>query len=150
MSASRISPVRGSTRDGPMASAPSLVSRYQRTEAWRRSAVSKSAFSGCISTRIASLKPMRSKALFHSRMPAFTVSRYFSGMLRSSQNTMGCFGSDSAALGSFFSRRQRFTKYWRGKGAMSLVYSCWRVTKCPTRGSALRVAIGSSGSFARL
>ncbi len=29
--------------------------------------------------------------------------------LRSSQNTIGCFGSDSAADGSFFSSRQRFT-----------------------------------------
>ena len=109
MSASRISPVRGSTRLGPMASAPSLVSRYQRIEAWRTSAVSKSASSGCISTRIASLKPMRSKALFHSSTPAFTVSRYSTGTLRSSQKTIGLTGSESGAAGSFFSSLQRFT-----------------------------------------
>ena len=35
-------------------------------------------------------------------------------MLRSSQNTIGCFGSDSEAAGSFFSSRQRVT--WRCTG----------------------------------
>ena len=70
------------------------------------SEVSKSALSGCTSTWIASLKPMRSNALFHSRMPSLIGSRYLTGMLRSSQNTIGCFGSDSAADGSFFSSRQ--------------------------------------------
>ena len=57
----------------------------QRTDAAPTSSVSKSASSGCTLTTIASLKPMRSKALFHSRMPRVIASRYFSGIERSSQ-----------------------------------------------------------------
>ena len=78
------------------------------------------------------------------------MSRYSTGMLRSSQKTIGCFGSESSAAGSFFSSLQRFTMYWRGNGAMSLVYSYCFETKWPTRASALRACIGASGSFARL
>ncbi len=108
MSASRISPVRGSVCDGPIAK-PTSAPRNQRTDAWRASSVSKSASSGCTLTTIAFVKPIRSNALFHSRMPSATVSRYATGTLRSIQKTIGCFGSDIAAVGSFFSRRQRLT-----------------------------------------
>jgi hypothetical protein len=73
------------------------------------SSVLKSALSGCTCTTIAFRKPMRSKALFHSSTPAVMAARYFSGMVRSSQKVMGLTGSDRAAAGSFFSRRQRFT-----------------------------------------
>ncbi len=73
------------------------------------SAVSKVASSGWIFTWIASLKPMRSKALFHSSTPSAIAWRYFTGMSLSSQYTMGFTGSESAALGSFFSSRQRLT-----------------------------------------
>ncbi|EWS52625.1 hypothetical protein X551_04587 [Methylibium sp. T29] len=85
MSASTISPLRGSTWLGPMAPKDGAALVIQRTEARFTSSVSKSASSGCTSTRIASRKPMRSKALFHSRMPALMAPRYLSGMLRSSQ-----------------------------------------------------------------
>ncbi len=52
-------------------------------------------------------------------MPSATVSRYATGTLRSIQKTIGCFGSDIAAVGSFFSSRQRFTKNLRGVGDAS-------------------------------
>ena len=55
MSASRISPVRGSTIDGPMAVNALRAVVIQRIDACRMSDVLKSAFSGWISTRIASL-----------------------------------------------------------------------------------------------
>jgi hypothetical protein len=71
--------------DGPIAPYDVRATVCQRTDAWRMSLVSKSASSGCTSTRIASLKPMRANALFHSRMPSRIGVRYFSGMLRSSQ-----------------------------------------------------------------
>ncbi len=84
MSASRISPVRGSTCEGPIAK-PTSSPVNQRTEAWRASIVSKSSCSVCCFTTIAFLKPILSKALFHSRMPSATLLRYFSGMFLSSQ-----------------------------------------------------------------
>ena len=84
MLAARISPLRGSTWLGPIAPKLGAALVIQRTEA-PLSRVSKSASSGCTLTSIASLKPIFSKALFHSRMPAVMVSRYFSGMVRSSQ-----------------------------------------------------------------
>ncbi len=85
MSASRISPLRGSTWLGPVA--PNAVDALviQRTEATPTSSVSKSASSGWTRASMAFLKPMRSNALFHSRMPAVIASRYFSGIVRSSQ-----------------------------------------------------------------
>jgi hypothetical protein len=107
ISASRISPVRGSTWRGPMPPNTGRAVTIQRIDACRASTVSQSASSGWIFACTAPLKPMRSKALFHSRTPAITVGRYLSGMLRSSQKTIGRFGSDSGAAGSFFSRRQR-------------------------------------------
>ncbi len=107
MSASRISPVRGSIWLGPMAPNDGDALVIQRIDATPTSSVSKSASSGCVLTTIAFLKPMRSKASFHTRMPLAMASRYFSGIVRSSQKVIGLTGSDSAALGSFFSRRQR-------------------------------------------
>ena len=83
------------------------------------SSVSNSASSGCCLTTIASLKPMRSKALFHSRMASATTPRYFSGTLRSIQKVIGFTGSDNSACGSFFSRRQRSTMRTRGERATS-------------------------------
>ena len=109
MSASRISPLRGSTWLGPMAPKAGVLLVIQRTEATLASSVSKSASSGCTLTTIAFLKPIFSKALFHSRMPAVIASRYFSGTVRSSQYVIGLTGSESSAAGSFFSRRQRLT-----------------------------------------
>ena len=85
MSASRISPLRGSAWLGPIAAKLGDGLVIQRSEATPASRVSKSASSGCCFTTIASLKPMRSKALFHSSTPAVMLARYFSGMLRSSQ-----------------------------------------------------------------
>ena len=70
MSASRISPVRGSTTEGPIAVKLVLVLVIQRIDACRMSDVLKSASSGWISTLIAFLKPMRSNALFHSSTPS--------------------------------------------------------------------------------
>ncbi len=99
---------------------------------------------------MASLKPAFSKALFHSRMPSVTAWRYFSGTLRSTQKVMGSFGAETAAAGSFFSRRQRLTKWVRSLGEVSSVKSTREVTKWPTRSSARRGRIGSAGSFAKL
>jgi hypothetical protein len=104
MSASRISPVRGSVWCGPMAK-PTSAPTNQRIEPWPASMLSQSASSGCCRATMASLKPMRSKALFHSSTPAMMLGRYRGGMFLSSQNTIGLTGSDSAAAGSFFSRR---------------------------------------------
>jgi hypothetical protein len=42
---------------------------------------------------------------------------------------MGLTGSDKAACGSFFSRRQRFTKRWRGVRALSVLKSLTPVVK---------------------
>ena len=86
----------------------------QRIDARPKSSVSQSALSGCTSTCTAFLKPIFSKALFHSSTPAVIGARYFSGIVRSSQKVIGLTGSDIAAAGSFFSRRQRLTKRWRG------------------------------------
>ena len=105
----RISPLRGSTWLCPMPPKPGRALVIQRIEARPKSSVSNSASSGCCSARIASLKPIASKALFHSRTPAVTAARYFSGIVRSSQKVIGRTGSDSAAEGSFFSSRQRLT-----------------------------------------
>jgi hypothetical protein len=74
MSASRISPERGSALLGPRAK-PTSAPTNQRIEAWPASRVSKSASSGCCRTTMAFLKPIFSKALFHSRMPAVMVAR---------------------------------------------------------------------------
>jgi hypothetical protein len=74
----------GPTRRGPIAPNTGELFVIQRTEA-PPSSVSKSASSGCTLTSIAFLKPIRSNALFHSRMPAVIASRYFSGIVRSSQ-----------------------------------------------------------------
>ena len=79
MSASRISPLRGSTWLGPMAPKVGDALVIQRIEARPKSRVSKSASSGWTSTRIASLKPIRSNALFHSSTPAVMVARYLYG-----------------------------------------------------------------------
>ena len=64
---------------------PPSDERYQRIVAWPTSAVSKSASAGWTFTWIASLKPMRSNALFHSSTPSVMGLRYFSGMFRSIQ-----------------------------------------------------------------
>ena len=121
--------MRGSTWLGPMAPKVGLELVIQRIDARPKSRVSHSAFSGCSSTRMAFLKPMRSKALFHSSTPAVMGARYFSGMVRSSQYVIGFTGSDSSAAGSFFSRRQRFTKRWRGVRARSSVKSMTALVK---------------------
>jgi len=55
------------------------------------------------------LKPIFSNALFHSSTPAVITARYLNGTVRSIQKTIGLTGSESAASGSFFSRRQRLT-----------------------------------------
>ena len=85
MSASSTSPLRGSTWDGPIAPKKGCALDIQRTEARFTSSVSKSASSGCTWTAMAFLKPMRSKALFQSRMPRVIASRYCSGIVLSSQ-----------------------------------------------------------------
>jgi hypothetical protein len=85
MSASKISPLRGSTWLGPMAPKEGCALVIHFTEATPTSSVSKSASSGCCFTTMASLKPIFSKALFHSKMPLLIDARYFTGMLRSSQ-----------------------------------------------------------------
>jgi hypothetical protein len=82
-------------------------------------------------------------------MPSRTVERYFSGTVRSIQNTIGSFGSDNAASGSFFSSRQRATMCVFAVYLVSVEKSHTSVPKCPTRGSARREGIGS-GSVARL
>ena len=85
MSASRISPLRGSTWLGPMAPNVGEALVIQRIEATPKSSVSKLASSGYTLTWIAFWKPIFSKALFHSRTPAVMVARYLSGTLRSIQ-----------------------------------------------------------------
>ncbi len=100
--------MRGSLCDGPIAK-PRSAPVNQRTEACRASIVSKSSCSVCWRTTIAFRKPDFSKALFHSRIPSATAGRYFSGTFRSIQYVIGSFGSDTAAFGSRFSSRQRFT-----------------------------------------
>ena len=67
--------MRGSTWRGPMPPNAGRAVVIQRIDAKRASSVSKSASSGCTFAWTASLKPMRSKALFHSSTPALTVSR---------------------------------------------------------------------------
>ncbi|MCU0773310.1 MAG: hypothetical protein MUC74_02055 [Ideonella sp.] len=95
----------------------------QRIEARPKSSVSQVASSGCTSARIALRKPMRSKALFHSSTPAITLARYFSGTVRSIQKVIGVTGSETSAVGSFFSRRQRWMWRTRGLRARSSVKS---------------------------
>ncbi len=85
------------------------ASVIQRIDAWRASSVSKSASSGWIFD----LQRVLEADLLERLVPlehavGDRLSRYFSGMLRSSQKTIGCFGSESAAAGSFFSSRQRW------------------------------------------
>ncbi len=109
MSASRISPVRGSTCDGPIAPNDGVAVGIQRIDEYCVSPRSKSASSGCCFTTIAFLKPAFSNALFHSRMPWRIGSRCFSGISLLSQKVIGFTGSETSAPGSFFSRRQRLT-----------------------------------------
>ena len=145
----RISPVRGSDWLGPTAVAPGPSIANQRTASSRvPSSVDQSASSACCSTRMASWKPARSKALFHSRMPARTGARHFSGMLRSITTRIGCFGGDTAADGSCFSSRQREMMCVRRSLLMSLPKSRYESVKKPTRWSALRGCIGCAGSGA--
>ena len=77
MSASRISPVRGSSVDGPMALA-FVLAAYMRVE-WLKSSSSALRLSGSISATIAFLKPMRSKATFQSVMPCSRYLRHLRG-----------------------------------------------------------------------
>src|SRR3982751_3233351 len=81
MSASRISPLHGSTWLGPHAPKVGDAFVIQRIDARPKSRVSKSALSGCTSTRIASLKPIFSNALFHSSTPAVIEVRYLTGIV---------------------------------------------------------------------
>jgi hypothetical protein len=131
-----------------MAPNTGLALVIQRSEAAATSSVSKSASSGWIFATMAFLKPIFSKALFQPSTPRRMASRYFSGMLRSSQKVIGFTGSEISAAGSFFSRRQRLTKRRCGVRARSLEKSATLVVKWPTRGSARRGAIGCAGSSA--
>ncbi len=58
---------------------------------------------------MASMKPIFSKALFHSRIPSRTYWRYSRGTVRSIQKMIGCLGGDFSASGFVFSRFQRVT-----------------------------------------
>ena len=89
---------------------------------------------------------MASKALFHSRMAARTVSRYCSGTLRSIQKVTGLTGSETSAAASFFSSRQRVTMRWRGVCAVSSLKFSTVVVKWPMRASARRAAMGVAGN----
>src|SRR6266496_992480 len=81
-------------------------------------------------------------------MPSRTAGRYFSGTLRSIQKTIGSFGSETSAFGSFFSSRHRLTRCVLAVNLESVEKSQTSLSKCPTRGSAARAAIGS-GPFAQ-
>ena len=85
MSASRISPLRGSTWLGPIAPNTGEALVIQRIEARFRSRVSQSASSGWTCTWMAFLKPIFSNALFHSSTPAVIAGRYLTGTVRSIQ-----------------------------------------------------------------
>jgi hypothetical protein len=86
MSASRISPAARIDMAGPIAPKQRHALVIQRTDATPTSSVVEV---GVVrldpAPRSRSLKPIRSNALFHSRMPAVIASRYFSGIVRSSQ-----------------------------------------------------------------
>ena len=51
---------------------------------------------------MASMKPIFSNALFHSRMPSRTYWRYSRGTVRSIQKMIGCLGGDFSAVGLLF------------------------------------------------
>ncbi len=110
--------------------------------------MSNSASSLCCLTTMAPLKPIFSKALFHSRMASVITARYFSGTLRSSQKVIGLTGSDNSVFGSFFSRRQRSIIRTRGERATSSLKSSTDCVIRPMRASARRGTIGSAGKGA--
>jgi hypothetical protein len=150
MSASRISPLRGSTCEGPMAPKEGVAVAIQRIEEKRVSPRSSVESSACCATCRASLKPTFSNALFHSRMPRRIGSRYRSGISLPRTKRMGFFGVESAAAGSLFSRRQRCTYQRTGEKRESSLKLTFGVAKWPTRESARRGAIGSAGSGEKL
>ena len=55
-------------------------------------------------------KPAISNAGCQSSMPSLTYFTHFFGVAGSTQYTIGCTGSETAAFGSFFSRRYRVMK----------------------------------------
>jgi hypothetical protein len=135
MSASRISPLRGSTWLGPMAPKPgrrssSSAPRRSRSPACRR------ASSGCCSRRWRCLKPIFSKALFHSRMAGAHGLAVGQRHVAVDPEGDGLDRLDISAAGSFFSSRQRLTWRWRGVRARSSLKSSTVVVNRPTRGSA--------------
>src|SRR5437879_7275909 len=81
---------------------------------------------------------MRSKALFQSRAPSFTHSRYSTGTVLSSQKTMGSLGGESFAAGLAFSSCHRRTYRRYCDLGRSELRSSVTIRKCPTRSSAKR------------
>ena len=107
MSAPRISPVRGFTKLGPYPENGGEGEAVQRSTLYLTSPASHSASSGCTLTTTALVNPRGSKAWFHFSTPSLMMGRNSSGVVFSIHHVMGFTGSDMAAEGSFFSRRQR-------------------------------------------
>ncbi|NCY02598.1 MAG: hypothetical protein EBX36_06720 [Planctomycetia bacterium] len=70
---------------------------------------SQSVTSGCCRTSMAVANPAFSNDSFQASIPSRIGCRYRNGTVFSIQNTIGFFGGDTAAVGSAFSRCQRFT-----------------------------------------
>ena len=108
MSASRISPVRGSTWLGPMAPNSGCALIIQRTDAH---ADVERVEVGIVGLHLDDDGVLEADAL--ERLVPFEDAVASShrgtsrGIVRSSQKVIGFTGSDIAAVGSFFSRRQR-------------------------------------------
>src|SRR5437899_1839178 len=98
MSASRISPVRGSWMFGP--DAFSVVEGNHRMTEYRASSglhFGSSSVVGACFAMIAFLKPASSNAGCHDSMPFLMYGRHFNGVAESIQYTIGLTGSDTAA-----------------------------------------------------
>ena len=102
MSAAINSPVLGLPILGPYPENDGLGDDDHLTTLYLTSPASQSESSGCIFATIAFLNPAFSKALFHPSIPLTTNGLISSGVDFSTQNTMGSTGSDSSAVGSFF------------------------------------------------
>ena len=82
---------------------------------------------------MASLKPIFSKALFHSRIPSWTYGRYSSGTLSSMYQTICFLGGESLAPGLAFSSRQRLIIRLALVSGSGLAKSVTLLRKWPTR-----------------
>src|SRR5258705_1869450 len=140
-----ISPERGSLTLGPYAF--SIVDGSQRIVDKRASSRSKSVSLAAGSRAVmALLNPAARNTGSHISTPLISHGTHLAGVAGSMYQTIGCTGSETAAVGSFGSSRKRLMKQRRGPDTRSWSKSSKDKLKYSTRASQSRAIIGLSGS----